>query len=203
MRKIFFIRNKKNTGLNRGMTYIEMIVVLGIFSVLSTVAVFNYNGFQDRVDLSNLGSDIALKIMQAQNDSRSGTWTALASEGWKPSYGLYFEADSTNDRDFIYFADYDNDGILDNAGGMDCSGECLQKITLTKGNRISDLLITAGGLEDSVSDATVVFSRLNAEPIVSDGGVIVQSADLKITAESPKGLQTFITVAASGRLEVD
>ena len=47
---------------NRGMTYVELIVVLSIFAVLSSVAIFNYGSFQDKVDIKNLGSDIALKI---------------------------------------------------------------------------------------------------------------------------------------------
>jgi prepilin-type N-terminal cleavage/methylation domain-containing protein len=196
-------KDLKKGSPNCGMTYIEMIVVLGIFSVLSSVAMFNYNGFQDHIDIKNLGSDIALQVIKAQSDSRAGTLTPLAPLGWKPSYGLYFEAGSSQDQNFIYFADYNNDGIFNNSGvSMDCSGECLEKISLTKGNRISDLFITSSGFEGSTPDTTMVFSRTSAEPIISSGGDIFPNAEIKITAESPKGLKAFITVSASGKMEV-
>ena len=91
------IKKQKSLSRQGGMTYIEIIVVLGIFSTLSGVAMFNYKGFQDQVDIRNLGSDIALKVKKAQNDSRAGVWTPLAPLGWKPSYGVYFEANSDAD----------------------------------------------------------------------------------------------------------
>jgi hypothetical protein len=141
--------------------------------------------------------------MQAQNDSRAGVWAILAPAGWKPSYGVYFEADSAQDKNFIYFADYNNDGTFDNSGGsMDCNGECIRKISITKGNRISDLLISSDTLDGSTPDVSIVFSRTSAEPVISAGGVILSNAEVQITAESPKALKAFITVSASGKLEV-
>ena len=195
---------KKRRGHQQGgMTYIEIIVVLGIFSILSGVAMFNYKGFQDQVDIRNLGSDIALKVIKAQNDSRAGAWTLLAPLGWKPSYGLFFIANADLDNNFIYFADYNNNGIFNNTGEpMDCNGECLEKVTMTKGNRISDLLITSPGLNGSTSDTTLVFSRINAEPVISSDWEIFPNAEVQITVESPKGLKALITISPSGKMEV-
>ena len=48
------------------MTYVELIVVLAIFAILSSVVMFNYGNFQAKVDIKNLGSDIALKIVRTQ-----------------------------------------------------------------------------------------------------------------------------------------
>ena len=176
-------KGRRCAHLKRGMTYIELIVVLGIFSVLSGVAMFNYKGFQDQIDIRNLGSDIALKIIKAQSDSRAGTLALLAPAVWKPSYGLYFEANSDEDKNFIYFADYNNDGFFTRSGvGMDCSGECLEKVLMTKGNRISELIIINGALEDSVPEATIVFSRTSAEPVISSEGTKLPNSELQITA---------------------
>lgn len=199
------IKRKPGLKLEGGMTYIEMIVVLGIFSVLSSVAMFNYRAFEDRVDVTNLGNDLALRVVKAQNDSRAGVWTALAPAGWRPAYGVYFEAGSSEDRNFIYFADYDeSNGFFDNSGGMNCDGECLDKITLTRGNRISNIAVSADGWnEDSASDVTLVFSRLSAEPRVVSEGLARSNAEVKITAESPKGISTVVTVSPSGRIEVE
>ena len=51
---------------NRGMSYVELIVVLSIFAVLSSVILYNYGEFQAKVDIKNLASDIALQIVQSQ-----------------------------------------------------------------------------------------------------------------------------------------
>ena len=85
---------------------------------------------------------------------------------------------------------------------MDCNGECLEKVTLTKGNRISSLLMADGGLEDSVPDVTIVFSRISAEPVMSSDGIKFPNSEIKITAESPKGLKVLITISPSGKMEV-
>ena len=83
----FKIRN-----FNAGMTYVELIVVLSIFSVLSSVAIYNYGDFQSSVDIKNLASDIALQIVKAQKDSLSGLLPLQEIKtDWKPSYGVYFD----------------------------------------------------------------------------------------------------------------
>ena len=42
------------------MTYVELVVVLGIFAVMSNVVIFNYGGFQAKVDIKNLSKHITL-----------------------------------------------------------------------------------------------------------------------------------------------
>jgi prepilin-type N-terminal cleavage/methylation domain-containing protein len=63
---------KKTINKTRGMTYVELIVVLSIFSVISTIVIFNYKEFQAKVDIRNLANDVALKIVQAQKNSTTG-----------------------------------------------------------------------------------------------------------------------------------
>jgi prepilin-type N-terminal cleavage/methylation domain-containing protein len=41
---------KKTINKTRGMTYVELIVVLSIFSVISTIVIFNYKEFQAKVE---------------------------------------------------------------------------------------------------------------------------------------------------------
>ena len=42
-------KNKKIANCQAGMNYVELIVVLSIFSLLSSVVLFNYGGFQAKV----------------------------------------------------------------------------------------------------------------------------------------------------------
>src|SRR3989338_9773919 len=99
----------KASKLNRGMTYVELIVVLMIFATISSIVLFNYQEFQTKVDIKNLASDIALKIVEAQKSAISGKLSAQGDFAPKPAYGIYFNlSPSTN---FVYFADFDNNKI--------------------------------------------------------------------------------------------
>src|ERR1035437_7142166 len=120
MKKLIKIKN------NAGMSYIELIVVLSIFAVISSVVIFNYGDFQAKVDIKNLASDIALQVVQAQKSSLSGllpTQIPTVSP-WKPSYGVYFDITTpTLSKQFIYFVD------LNNANGYE-TGETLNTVSI-------------------------------------------------------------------------
>ena len=44
------------------MTYVELIVVLSIFSIMTSITIFNYNKFEAKVDIKNLNQETALHI---------------------------------------------------------------------------------------------------------------------------------------------
>lgn len=208
---ISFFKNLKFNKLNRGMSYVELIVVLSIFAVISTVATFNFGSFQGKVDIKNLTTDIALKIIEAQKSSLSGTLPppaqrALIGESWKPSYGLYFNllpslpVDSTS---LIYFTDINQNEVFNGAA---CDGECLEKITITRGNTISNLdVFYINGTSAALDDLTITFARPDSRAIMKSsdlsGSLAVSYTQIKIS--SPKGITNIIKIYPSGRIQVD
>ncbi len=224
----------KKIKRNKGMTYAELIVVLSIFSIMTGIIMFSYGDFQAKVDIKNLTSDIALKIVEAQKSSISGILPPLAQQTliiddlstWKPSYGLYFKSspdpDSTDsnipfNKKFIYFADMDQNGIIDN---FDCSGnnECLDKILITKGNYISDLEVfyKNGTSTNGLGDLTVTFIRPDSRAIISSSnenlqvGIAMDYAQIDIksphSASCDSGEElpcAKVKVFSSGRIEID
>lgn len=105
----------------RGMTALELVVVMGIFAAISSTVLFNYRNFSNNVALQNLAQDIALQIKQAQTDAISGRIPVLpagTNQGlnspsllpgdWKPSYGIAFRLDNENSwslggKGFVYY----------------------------------------------------------------------------------------------------
>ncbi|MFZ2149821.1 MAG: type II secretion system protein [Minisyncoccia bacterium] len=201
---IFVSKLKKN----KGMTYVEIIVVLSIFSVVSTVAMFNYGDFQARVDVNNLANDIALKIVEAQKSSLSGFIPPSGAPAtWKPAYGVYFDINPASlNKSFIYFADLDNQNFFE---GTDCTSECLSKVSITKNNFIKGLAVHfQDNTSTALEDLTISFSRIGSAATLASGllsgGTKYNNADyVQITVESPKGVQALIKVYRSGRVEVD
>ena len=184
---------------NGGMTYVELIVVLSIFSIMSSIVMFNYDKFQQAVNIKVLASDIALKIVEAQKSSMGGKWNALAGPDWKPSYGLYFN--TASNQNFIYFADLDNNGLFENLG---CTGECQSQIGITKGNYISSINLFGTGCPSAVDNLDIVYKRPEPTAIISSSPVV--SCNLvyaEILVSSPNLITAKIDVYPSGRIQIN
>jgi prepilin-type N-terminal cleavage/methylation domain-containing protein len=205
---------ESNLKYNRGMTYVELIVVLTIFSVMTSLVIFSHAEFQAKVDIKNLASDIALKIVQAQKSSIYGTLPgaaqyALLPPNWKPSYGVYIDK-SADDKSFIYFTDIDQNSYLENPT---CSGvsECLEKITITKGNIISELNVFYRGeipqVPHSLDDLTITFRRPNTSAVVRSSQITTPPpfpiSHVEITIVSPKAPTATIQLYSSGRVQIN
>lgn len=198
----------KGIKKNRGMTYVELIVVLSIFSSLSAVVMFNYNSFQSRIDIKNLSNDIGLKIVEAQKFAVAGRLPPLPQQGsvsatWKPSYGIYLNP-GTDNKVFSYFADLDQDGFYDVAT-CPGSGECLEVSGITKGNTISGLAVFYK--EDTnpyvLTDLTISFVRPNGSAVIKSSTNLNSNIDYaQITVSSPKGATAIIKVYPSGKIEI-
>jgi prepilin-type N-terminal cleavage/methylation domain len=189
------IKIKRNTG----MTYVELIVVLSIFAVLSSIAIFNYGDFQAKIDIKNLASDIALKVVEAQNSSLNGLLplSGYNPNTWKPSYGIYF--DITTPKQFIYFVD------LNNAGGYEAGSELLDTISITKNNYISGINKcndTACTLPVAINSLSVTFKRPDSSAVFT-GVSVTGSEYIQITIASPKGATALIKLYPSGRAQVN
>lgn len=156
---------------NRGMTYVELIVVISIAALLSTVSLFNYKLFQDKVEMKTLANDIALKITEAQKSSISGKLPLLgAYPNWRPSYGIYFPQQVNNpitsNKSFYYFADLLPSLTPDKRLGSisSCPGaECISIINMTKGKYISSIKSYVGATgTDLNAPLHITFTRPNS-----------------------------------------
>ena len=210
---------KKIRNYNKGFTYVELIIVLSIYSIMSAIIIFDYQGFQAQIDIRNLASDIALQVVQAQKASLSGTLPPLAQQAlitssWKPAYGVYFNIGSGgNNKSFVYFTDLNQNSLYDNVNCVG-TGECLNNITITKGNTISrlDVFYQGDPTAYSLNDLTLTFTRPNGGAILNSTGVIVNSIPVtpgltvnyvQITILSPKTYTSTIKVYPSGRIQIN
>jgi len=206
------------------MTYVELIVVLSIFAVMTSVVLFNYGTFQATVDIKNLASDIALNIVEAQKSSLSGllpppSQQAQIDSTWKPSYGVYFStADNSiiDNKSFIYFADVGNATTPQNNlfDGTSCTGECLSRVDITKGNYISDISVfyKVGSATGSITmvgyDLAVTFSRPNSSAIMKSNagffnGITPYITYVQITIASPQSVSATVKIYPSGRIQIN
>ena len=200
---------------NKGMTYVELIVVLSIFSIMTSIVLFNYGEFQAKVDIRNLASDIALKIVEAQKSSLSGrfppaTHTLSDPSTWKPSYGLFFDVSTAIAKtSFIYFTDLDytdpppkQNGFFE---GTACTDECLEKIDITKGNSITRLdVFYQDSSTISLNYLTVSFKRPDSSAIIKSSPPLNPNISYaQITISSPSSSTAIIKIYPSGRIQIN
>jgi prepilin-type N-terminal cleavage/methylation domain-containing protein len=191
--------------MNGGMTYVELIVVLAIFAVLSSVSVYNYNLFESSVDIKNLASDIALQVVQAQNSSLNGLLPPVGYSydpvDWKPSYGVYF--DISTPRQFIYFVDLSS---VTNGYNF---GEELNTLDIVKGNNyISGIDGCYNSVDacEPIGALSITFRRPDSGAILSDvnGERLTKFDYTQITVASPNNKTTAkIKLYPSGRVQIN
>ncbi|MBP9714883.1 MAG: type II secretion system protein [Candidatus Pacebacteria bacterium] len=190
-----------------GMTYVELIVVLSIFSIFSGIAIFNYKDFQVKVDIKNLANDIALQIVEAQKSALNGKLPPPSQQSldpeWKPSYGIYFDTDLPTS--FVYFVDTFANKEFDTSS-IPCNNECLDVINIIKGNSIAGIQYFDSTGDHGVSgDFSITFTRPDSgATFVLNHSILSDIDRVEIWVSSP-GLATYsiITIYPSGRVEIN
>ena len=102
MRFILLKRNKKN---QKGFSLPELIIVIGIFIIISTIAMFNQGKLSSSVLLTNMAYEVGLAIREAQTYG-IGVRSEDAGTNFTGQYGAYFDTSTeTTKRQVIVFAD--------------------------------------------------------------------------------------------------
>jgi len=216
----FKLKNKKNISVQeeKGMTYVELIVVLSIFAVMSSVVMFNYGSFQSSIDIKNLSNDIALKLVQAQKYAIFGKLPPLVQQGliesittldkWKPSYGLYFNM--TDNKSFVYFTDVDQDKVCDNTcTSFLADGEFLEKISINKGNFVSKIEFmdeNKVACSPSISELNIVFKRPSSDAIINEEPVqscVMSYVQITLSSSTSTPITSKILIYPSGRIQIN
>jgi prepilin-type N-terminal cleavage/methylation domain-containing protein len=169
---------------NKGFTIIEMLIVIGIFGVLTAVVVFQYGNFNSQTILTNMAYEVALATRQAQVYAL-GVRGQIDADNFDNRYGVYFNliADE-GDEKFIFFIDQETaDSICDGDGetpGEDCflcelGSECLESYQFLRDIRLDSICLSAlndpvdedGNCDGELVDsATVTFERPNPDAII-------------------------------------
>lgn len=198
----------------RGFTLTELIVSIGIISVILTVVVSNQSSYTDGAALINLADNISLTISQAQAYGIGVREFSPGSSEFTASYGLTFSllAFGSNTA-YLYFADRNGDEYYN--GGWTCptggSSECLEKVDILRGNYIEDIcaLRTPGTDLCSLGRVDISFARPNIEATLrffSNSGQFYNPANIegaRIVLRSPGGARRSVIVYNTGQISVE
>jgi prepilin-type N-terminal cleavage/methylation domain-containing protein len=211
--------------IHRGFTIIELLVVLAIIAVITTVALTGQGSFNKTLILSNTAYDIALTIRSAEtyglSSRASGT---VANSG----YGINFTTASPDT--LTLFADaYPIPGVTavchanpdptaPDARPGDCAfqaaqGERVTNYKLGNGITVTDFCAQTGsawactyahgGSSGGLTTLDIVFVRPDPTPFISVNGAYSSLSPVTkacITVSSRQGGARYVSVASSGQI---
>lgn len=155
----------------RGFTLVELVVVVGIMSVIMLLVFFNSKRFNDDLNLRTAATEISLALRQAQNFGISVRESSSGSATFTSPYGTAF--DLSNPTYAFIYSDTNNDRAYN--GTLACTGsdECREKFLMRGGIKVSRLCAVAlsGGLPNCFSGnslryMTLTYVRPNPEPVI-------------------------------------
>jgi len=155
----------------RGFTLVELVVVVGIMSVIMLLVFFNSKRFNDDLNLRTAATEISLALRQAQNFGISVRESSAGSASFTAPYGVAFDINNPT-YTFIY-SDTNNNRAYN--GTLSCTGtdECREKNLIRGGIVISRLCATdlLGGTLNCFGGSglkymVLTYVRPNPEPII-------------------------------------
>jgi Tfp pilus assembly protein FimT len=182
----------------RGFSIIELLVVTGIFTVITGVVLANNAQFNSSVLLGNAAYDIALSIRQAQV---YGLSTQAYSGEFQVGYGVHV----TPGTGYLMFADLDDDQNKRYDAGVD---QVVESYALGRGYRISRFCGTLSDSTEECSDTDAAlthidigFLRPNPDATITGDGVTLYSSAY-ILIESRSGEQRKVAIQSTGQISV-
>lgn len=185
----------------KGFTLVELLVSLGIFTVITTVAVVNNNNFNSSILLTNLAYEVGLSVRQAQFYGIAVRRSSTAS--FDAGYGIHF--DLTDPRTYYLFEDRTIDHICD---ATECASvNLVESFKLQKGNFISKICVSgSSGLEctspSGFQKVDISFVRPNPDAYITRNSVSGNYTTAEICVASPSGTKRRVIVESTGQIAV-
>ena len=204
IQSIFYLLKPTTYNLtpNAGFTLIELIVVMGILTVMSSVVLANHAQFGDKLLLRNLSYEIALSVREMQVFGLSARKTfATVVVSQKRAHGVHF--DSNNRVSYLQFVDT-SAGI---SYRYDGSAELVESININPKYTIDDLCAKSigGSYSCGLSSLDISFLRPNPDAVIrvnADPTTQYEEAKIVITTRRTGGDKRAIIVGAAGQISV-
>lgn len=192
----------KPRAKNLGFTIIELLITLGIFSVLTSVVLANYFTFGANSEFVNASEDVVLSLRQAQvygAGTKESSDCGAALSSFECAYGVHFAANTPHG--FTSFVDTNNNGNYD-------AGEGTEAIVWNDAISITGIncgLIASPCTGNITNGATmdVTFKRPSPDARIRDLSVVAGYSYGWITlSDGNTGKTSTIVVSLAGQISV-
>ena len=199
------IKNKRKGGFSM----IELLIVISIFTIITTVALFDQGRLNSNVLLTNLAYDVALTVREAQSYGVGVRYSAAGNDTLG-GYGVYL--DTTAQDQIVVFHDIDANGEYDSATEEVKTYKFLNQ----RGNQLAELCVGDTGNVLSTSPecsdypsgkkankTSITFKRPDPEANFRANGEVV-SGPVYLVLKSQDGTNCrAVVIESSGQIRVE
>lgn len=192
-----------NYTRERGVTVIEMVVVVGIFLIFAGSLLSRSSDFHNSSLLSTVAYEVAITIRETQVIATSVS--GIESGGnttFDAPYGIYL--DEANGDSYIQYADINEDGAYDSS-----TDEIRNEYTVGDLFTIQDVCTDTGSDVECFSDSSlsvvdIIYQRPSSSAIIyTTGGSGGTMRKVDIIIASDGGATSTVSVYKSGQIAVD
>ena len=185
----------------KGFTIIELIVTIGIFTLMTSVVLSNYRSFNINVDFINTVENVILVLRESQVYGAGGKKAGdsvvcppTPATAFNCAYGVNFVNGSGS---YDFFVDTNVNSIMD-------AGELIQTILLGNSTTITSLLCVRSGSPGVCVNnyASITFKRPSPDAVIVETPSPVNSLDgVDITISN--GIKTVIMkISSAGQMSI-
>lgn len=177
-----------NTHLETtGFTIVELLVVTGIFAMMTTLVLANYPRFNAQIILENTAYEVALEVRQAQSFGL-GVREAAAVADVFPGYGVRVPDITIDNTKIFLYADIpsmpggDGNNMYD--GGTNCIpgiDECVEVLQLQK----YAVYAVCGNWRTDYPSEPAFRETADVDAYVGTGHCAIDSLDINFTRPNP------------------
>jgi prepilin-type N-terminal cleavage/methylation domain-containing protein len=184
----------------KGFTLIEFVVIMSIFGIVASIALFNFSGFSTNISLTNLTHDVALVIRDAQV---YGISNANINNNIDPEdpikRGVYFKNSGNPgfSNEIVVFDDIDRNTRFNGS-------ELVDTVTVQSSDRISAILKDASNPSSSCPDpegVRILFQRPDPNPAIYCGNDSWSFAAI-VLSKPDNSQQKYVDVYSTGQISV-
>ena len=192
-----FFSRVRTLSRRLGFTLVELLVVIGIMLVITTVVLARYSQFNGTILLRDLAYEVALSFREAQVYGISGR----SSGGtFAFRYGVYLTKGAPTQ--YILFGDTNNNLTFD-------SSETVEAYSMRAGYGMSEMCarrsegINRCASAGEISTLTIMYKRPDPDAIIRTDVVGETYTDATITLLSPSESTRSVTVTSTGQISIN
>lgn len=172
---------EKNFQSTRGFTLVELMVVLAIFAIVTSITLVKQPRFNSKISLDLLTHNVSLVYRQAQSFALGTKSFTSQSSSFFPGYGIFVR--TSDPRSLILFADTDSNRQCDAPECGTTGTEFVEKFSLPQSGPVQIKAVSARdsfGTQVNKDSITVVYRSPKPEAIISCSPSCVGSTDIEV-----------------------
>lgn len=198
---------KQKLFLNsKGFTLAELVVVIGIFSIIAGIILFNHRSFSNNATTNNVAQEMALLVRKAQSYSLGLQAPGLLATLPVRGYGVRFESNLIDRAMFFVELDPDNQytstifpptcGAPNSLGGV--TEECIEYALINSNDRIDNIIVDGEiiKMSDPASAVDIIFKKPSGDVVFC---VHKFGSTCSSTTATPVGVVDIVIVSESGK----